>query len=145
MGNSIAGDYTVATLCLLHGHANVYNIPSIGGTTDKGLENINVTLGKGKWDVINFNWGLHDLTVLLGQGGVKNDGTYLVPLDRYEKNLRELVKILKGTGAALIWASTTPVPDADVKILYRKNSDAIAYNGVARKIMEENGIAIDDL
>jgi lysophospholipase L1-like esterase len=145
IGDSIAGDYTIATLCLLHGLANVYNIPSLGGTTDEGLANLDVLLGKGKWDVIHFNYGLHDLSIFLGQGGLKNDGSYLVPLDRYEKNLRELVRRLKGTGATLIWATTTPVPDADVAILYRKNSDAIAYNAVARKIMEENGIAIDDL
>jgi lysophospholipase L1-like esterase len=147
IGDSIASSYTIPTRRLLQGRANVHMmIPVTGGyDTDGGLASLDVSLGKGKWDVIHFNWGLHDLTVLLGQGGLKNDGSYLVPLDRYQKNLEELVRRLKLTGATLIWATTTPVPQADVAILYRKNSDAIAYNGVARKIMEENGIAIDDL
>ena len=29
--------------------------------------------------------------------------------EQYEKNLRELVKRLKATGAKLVWASTTPI------------------------------------
>ena len=45
-----------------------------------------------------------------------------MPLDEYEKNLRELVKQLKATEAKLIWASTTPVPEGKVNPP-RKNSD----------------------
>jgi acyl-CoA thioesterase-1 len=44
----------------------------------------------------------------------------------------------------LIWATTTPVPEGKVNPP-RKNSDVIAYNAAAKKIMEENEIAIDDL
>ena len=147
IGDSISMAYAIPTRRLLQGRATIHNTPMIGCrttdkgvvcTTDKGLANLDVAPGKGKWDIIHFNWGLHDLWV-------QDDGSYLVPLDRYEKNLRELVKRLTGTGATLIWATTTPVPDADVAILHRKSSDAIAYNGVARKIMDRNGIAIDDL
>jgi acyl-CoA thioesterase-1 len=137
--------YTIPTRRLLQGRANVHRIPMNGSSTDVGMAHLDAWLGSGKWDVIHFNWGLHDLTVLLGQGGLKNDGSYLVPLDRYEKNLRELVRRLKGTGATLIWATTTPIPHADKTILLRISVDEIAYNAVARKIMEENGIAIDDL
>ena len=32
-----------------------------------------------------------------------------VPIDDYDRNLRQLVKKLQATGAKLIWASTTPV------------------------------------
>lgn len=45
----------------------------------------------------------------------------------------------KATNAKLIWCATTPVPEGDVKS-GRKNSDVIA-----RKTMDENGVAIDDL
>jgi len=93
IGDSIAHGYTEATRRLLQGRANVHlMIPVTGGyDTERGLRSLDASLGKGKWDVIHFNWGLHDLTVLLGQGGVKNDGTHLVPLDRYQSNLEELV------------------------------------------------------
>ena len=71
-------------------------------------------------------------------------GNHQVVLDQYEKNLRELVGRLKGTGARLIWASTTPVPDAQVNPP-RKNSDVIAYNAAAKRIVEENDIPLNDL
>jgi len=65
-----------------------------------------------------------------------------VPIDQYEQNLRELVKRLKATGAKLVWCSTTPVPAGAAK---REAGDELKYNAVAKKIMDENGIAIDDL
>jgi hypothetical protein len=145
IGDSISMDYTVAVRRLLGGRANVHRVPMNGSTTVVGLEHLSDWLGDKKWDVIHFNWGLHDLTVLLGQGGLKNDGSYLVPLDQYQRNLEELVRRLKLTGAALVWATTTPVPPADVAVLYRKSGDDVVYNTAALKIMQENGIAIDDL
>ena len=145
IGDSISMAYTIPVRRLLQGRANVHRVPMNSSTTKVGLENLAAWLGDKQWDVIHFNWGLHDLTILMGQGGVKNNGSHLVPLDLYQTNLEELVRRLKLTKATLIWASTTPIPDADVAILYRKRGDDIAYNNVARKIMEKNGIVIDDL
>ncbi|MCI0684751.1 MAG: hypothetical protein L0Y71_21855 [Gemmataceae bacterium] len=56
----------------------------------------------------------------------------------------ELVRIMKATKAKLIWASTTPVPEGDVKPV-RRNADVVSYNLVAKKIMDDNGVAINDL
>jgi acyl-CoA thioesterase-1 len=137
IGDSISIGYTVPTRELLQGKANVHRIPENGGPTTTGLSKLDRWLGEGKWDVIHFNWGLHDLKL-------DKDGKQQVPLDEYEKDLRELVKRLKATKARLIWASTTPVPDMKVSPP-RKNGDVIAYNDVARKVMEENGVAVDDL
>jgi acyl-CoA thioesterase-1 len=136
IGDSISIGYTPATRNLLAGKANVHRIPDNGGPTDNGTKNIKNWLGDGKWDVIHFNWGLHDLKL--------GTGKHQVPIDDYEKNLRELVKTMKATNAKLIWASTTPVPEGKTNPP-RKNEDVIAYNKVARKIMEENGVAINDL
>jgi hypothetical protein len=137
IGDSISMGYTLPTRKLLAGKANLHRLPANGGPTINGLAHLTEWLGSGKWDVIHFNWGLHDLRYM-------DDGKLQVPLPEYEKNLRELVKQLKATGAKLIWAATTPVPAGDLKPL-RKNEDVIAYNDVARKIMEENQVAIDDL
>ena len=137
IGDSISIGYTLPVRELLKGRANLHRIPTNGGPTITGLEKLKSWLGDGKWDVIHFNWGLHDLKFM-------DSGKQQVPLADYEKNLRELVKQLKATGAKLIWCATTPVPDADMKPP-RKNADVIAYNAVAKKIMTENGIAIDDL
>jgi len=136
IGDSISMGYTLPVRELLKGKANVHRIPTNGGPTLRGLESLKRWLGDGKWDVIHFNWGLHDLRL-------DDAGKYQVPLDEYAKNLKELVKQLKATGAKLVWCSTTPVPEKSTPP--RKNADVIAYNAAAKKIMDENGIALDDL
>jgi hypothetical protein len=138
IGDSISVYYTLAAHRLLRTEANVHRIPVNGGNTEFGLQNIDAWLGDGRWDVIHFNWGLHDLRV-------KEDGKLAVPLDRYKSNLRQLVDRLKRTGAALIWATTTPVPAHIKEGPERHNVDVIAYNQAALEIMEQQHIPIDDL
>lgn len=137
IGDSISMGYTLPTRKLLEGKANVHRIAENGGPTINGLAKLSKWLGSGKWDVIHFNWGLHDLKT-------DKDGNHQVPIEEYEKNLRELVKQLKATNAKLIWASTTPVPEGKLSPP-RKDSDVTAYNAAAKKIMEENGVRVDDL
>jgi lysophospholipase L1-like esterase len=131
--------YEAPTQNLLKGIANVRGISGDGGNTRFGLLNLRKWLGKEPWDVIHFNWGLHDIVR-------KPDGQCIVPADEYERNLREIVKRLKATGATLIWATTTPVPEKEAnKAANRRDSDVIAYNSIGRRIMEEHHIAVDDL
>src|SRR5882757_3092673 len=61
IGDSISMGYTLPVRELLAGKANVHRVPENGGSTRTGLEKLDAWLGKGKWDVIHFNWGLHDL------------------------------------------------------------------------------------
>jgi hypothetical protein len=136
IGDSISIGYTVPTRKLLEGKANVHRIPTNGGPTTNGTKNLKAWLGNGKWDVIHFNWGLHDIKM--------DKDKHQVPQDQYEKNLRELVKEMKATGAKLIWASTTPVPEGKLNPP-RRNEDVIAYNASAKRIMDENGVAGNDL
>jgi acyl-CoA thioesterase-1 len=135
IGDSISVGYTLAVREALAGKANVHRPAANCGNTSKGLQYLSQWLGDGHWDVIHFNWGLHDLTSI--------DDKPEVPINEYEKNLRELVTRLKKTGATLIWCSTTPVPPGRRAPL--KPEDVLRYNEMARKIMDENGIAIDDL
>ncbi|MBI1353473.1 MAG: SGNH/GDSL hydrolase family protein [Acidobacteria bacterium] len=137
IGDSISVGYTVPTQDLLKGVANVHRIPENGGPTIKGLEKIDEWLGSSKWDVIHFNWGLHDLKFM-------DDGKHQVALADYERNLETLTKRLEKTGAKLIWASTTPVPSAKVSPP-RKDSDVVAYNQAAARVMQRHGIPTDDL
>lgn len=136
IGDSISIGYTLPVRELLSGKANVHRIPENGGNTNRGLEKLGAWLGDGKWDVIHFNWGLHDLRL--------DDGRQAVPLAQYEENLRALVRQLKATGAKLIWCSTTPVPEGDLNPP-RRNADVIVYNEAAARVMRENGIPTDDL
>ena len=61
IGDSISIGYTIPTRELLAGKANLHRIPANGGPTINGLKSLDAWLGNAKWDVIHFNWGLHDL------------------------------------------------------------------------------------
>lgn len=136
IGDSISIGYTEPVRAELTNKANLHRIPENGAATIVGVKNLENWLSSSKWDVIHFNFGLHDLRL--------DDGKHQVPLPDYETNLRTIVQRLQKTGARLIWATTTPVPDAEVKPP-RRNSDVIAYNAAAAKIMTDAGIPIDDL
>lgn len=137
IGDSISIDYTLLVRKALAGKANVHRIPENGGPTITGTAKIDKWLGKEKWDVIHFNWGLHDLKIM-------GEDKHQVEVDAYEKNLRELVGKMKATGAKLIWASTTPVPEGNTTPP-RKSGDVIVYNSAAKKVMDDEKISIDDL
>lgn len=133
IGDSISIGYTPHTTKLLEAKAKITHHSGNAQDTRNGLKLLQTWLKDGPYEVIHFNWGLWDLV----------DGGKAVPIDEYEKNLRELVKQLKDTKAKLIWASTTPVPEINGR--KRRDVDVVAYNAVAKKIMEENKIPIDDL
>ena len=135
LGDSISMGYTVPTRQLLAGVADVHRPKDNCGPTSRGVERIDAWLGDGSWDVIHFNWGLHDLKYI--------DDARQVPLEQYEKNLAQLVERLQETGAKLIWCSTTPVPKGCTP--RRSNDDVLAYNAAAAKIMQSAGIPTDDL
>lgn len=137
IGDSISIGYTQPTRKLLEGRANVHRIPANGGPTKNGIANIKKWLGDGKWDVIHFNWGIHDLKFM-------PDGKRQVEAADYEANLRSLVATLKATGAKLIWASTTPIPEGELNP-QRKFGQVPEYNAIAAKVMTENGVTINDL
>ena len=147
IGDSISIGYTVPVRELLAGKANVHRPPANCGPTTRGLESIDAWLGDGRWDVIHFNWGLHDLKYMGPTGGNLADpdapGSHQqVPIEQYEANLRKLVERMQQTDAALIWCSTTPVPKGAAG---RVVGDAAKYNEVAARIAKESEIAIDDL
>ena len=137
IGDSISMGYTLPTRKLLEGKANVHRIPTNGGPTKNGVANIEKWLGTSKWDVIHFNWGIHDLKFM-------PDGKRQVEPADYEKNLRSLVARMKATGAKLIWATTTPIPSGDL-VPARKFGEVKEYNDIAAKVMKESGVAVDDL
>ncbi|MBM3882503.1 MAG: DUF4091 domain-containing protein [Verrucomicrobia bacterium] len=137
IGDSISIGYTLPVRERLAGIANVHRIPENGGPTTNGLARLDAWLGTQRWDVIHFNWGLHDLRIM-------DNGRQQVALPQYERNLDQLVQRLKQTGARLIWASTTPVPEGKLGTP-RCSKDVPRYNEAARKVMDKHGVAINDL
>ena len=100
IGDSISRGYTIPVRAALAGKANVHRAPENCGATTNGLAKIDGWLGGQKWDVIHFNFGLHDAKT---------------PAAVYKRQLTEIVaRLKKATGALLVWATTTPRP-ADTK------------------------------
>jgi len=146
IGDSISIGYTVPVREMLMGKANVHRPLTNCGPTTRGVAEIDKWLGDGEWDVIHFNWGLHDLKYQKPNGtGLADpkaaDSVQQVPPEQYEANLRKLVARLKETSAKLIWRSTTPVPEGAAG---RVVGDSVKYNAIAAKIMKENNIPTDD-
>ena len=116
------------------------------GTT-KGVQNIRRWIGDTKWDLIHFNFGLHDLKhvdPVTGENSTNPEDPLQAGLKQYKNNLTQIVEELKGTGADLIFATTTPYPDK-VDGPLRDPGMSEKYNRVAIKIMNRNQIDINDL
>ena len=144
IGDSISIGYTLPARGALKGRANLHRPSANCGPTTRGLASLDDWLGDGDWDVIHFNWGLHDLKYMNDKGQLTavGEGRQQVPLDQYEKNLDALVVRLKETGAKLIWRNTTPVPEG---ARGRVPEDVAKYNEAAARVMEKHGVPTHDL
>ncbi len=117
--------------------------------TKKGIERVDewLEIGGGKWDVIHFNFGLHDLKHVdpeTGRNSNRPQDPPQSPPAAYEKQLREIVAKLKKTGSTLVFATTTPVPSGGVRP-YRDVDAPSTYNEIALRVMSENNIDVNDL
>ena len=128
IGDSVSRGYTMATRKALAGKANVHRAPENCGPTSNGLKKLDVWLGDGKWDVIHFNFGIHDRAT---------------PPAQYEERLEKIVARLQKTGAKLVWASTTPIPKDEAK--KQTPESIVERNAIAARVMQKHGIAVDDL
>lgn len=147
IGDSISIGYTPAVTKILENVARVRRPEDNTRDTRAGLKHLDRWLGDTRWDVIHFNWGLHDLCYRHPESTAyghrdKINGTISVPLDEYKANLEELVRRLQQTGARLIWANTTLVSEGEVG---RFTGDDAAYNRAAQEIMDRHGINVNDL
>ena len=144
IGDSISIGYQVPLREALAGKANVHRPATNCGPTTRGVEQIEQWLGDGKWDVIHFNFGLHDVRHFDDAGAATDadKGHRQVSDADYEKNLETLVMRMKKTGAKLIFGLTTPVPGGSPG---RNKGDEVKYNEIARRVMQRQAVAIDDL
>lgn len=158
LGDSISMGYTNPVRGMLYREARVFRPrvrnrkgrlrPENCAGTDKGLLHLDRWLAAdgGKWDVIHFNFGLHDLKRVHPESGKNsNDPAHprQTPPEEYGAQLTRIVERLEKTGAFLIFATTTPYPEG---VRPRRDvADAARYNAVATEIMKARGIAINDL
>ncbi len=128
IGDSVSRGYTQSVRKALAGKANVHRTPANCGPTSLGLRKLDVWLGDGKWDIIHFNFGIHDRNT---------------PVADYSQRLEQLVERMKKTGAKLVWATTTPIPDDPAK--KQTAASIVERNEAAALIMQTHGVAIDNL
>ena len=129
IGDSISRGYTQDVRKAMAGKANVHRAPENCGPTANGVKKIEIWLGDGKWDVIHFNFGIHDRKT---------------PAADYEQRLETLIARMKQTGAKLIFATTTPVP-ADTKDGPEIVTQIAEKNEIATRVMQKHGVLINDL
>jgi hypothetical protein len=95
----------------------------------------------GKFDLIHFNFGLHDL-VDAGPG----EGKEHVELPQYGLNLEEIYRRLATKSHKVMFTTTTPCPNVTTS-MGRTNEKVLAYNHQAllslRKVAPE--LLVDDL
>lgn len=83
---------------------------------------------EGKRDLIHFDFGIDDRAT---------------PVADYRERLGRIVDRLAATGAKLVWATTTPIPDVPAKGFAAKA--VVERNAVAAEVMEARGVAVNDL
>ena len=143
IGDSISIGYTPFVEKALAPDVVVAHNPGNGGSTVRGVESIGKWIDNREWDVIFFNFGLHDL--VYKDKDNKYDvvnGKVSVPLEEYEKNLETIVAKLRETTAKIFFVTTTMVPENSSG---RKVEDPEKYNKVALKVMKKNKIRVVDL
>ncbi|MCA8989586.1 MAG: VCBS repeat-containing protein [Planctomycetaceae bacterium] len=149
LGDSISIGYTLPVRAGVAGIANIHRPSDNCRSTEYALEHLDewlALLGQNhQWDVIYFNFGLHDMVYVDDEGiGVSpEEGEVRTSLEVYRQNLIEITNRLKEVeGATLIWANTTPIPEGSIN---RIPADVDAYNNVAAEVMNTQEIIIHDL
>lgn len=142
IGDSISIGYTPYVEKALAPAVYVEHNAGNGGSTVRGVESVEKWIGDRQWDVILFNFGLHDLVHKDTLNKYDITARVAVTLDEYRKNLEVIVARLRETTATLIFVTTTVVPENSAG---RKVEDPAKYNAVALEVMKKNGIEVVDL
>ncbi len=135
IGDSIAGGYLGGVQSRLKGVAHVERGNS-GGTTQNGLESIERILGNRDWDVIHFNWGLHDMT---WQRRMKPEER---GSEAYATRLEKLISRLRETDAKLVWATTTPWPENNYAYFEQRFGEKLVYSPAEEKKWSDAALAV---
>ncbi|MDF2835578.1 MAG: hydrolase family protein [Paenibacillus sp.] len=92
-------------------------------------------------DIIHWNNGLWDTAMLYPEDGC------FTPLDQYAEDMARILRVLRATGAVVVYATTTPVHplrahDPESK---QDNGHIELYNRHATELMRKEGVPVNDL
>ncbi len=95
-------------------------------------------------DIIHFNAGLWDNAIIY-----REDGCF-TEIGVYVENMKKILRVLKRTGAKIIFATTTPVSEAKKDLAgpmppAHRNKDIISYNAAVLNAFQGEDIYINDL
>ncbi|QDU62110.1 GDSL-like Lipase/Acylhydrolase [Planctomycetes bacterium Pan216] len=134
IGSSTSIAYTPVVRHLLGEEFDVFRVPEKARTTSYALKRLDDWLGEHPWDVI-----------VLQMGGWDSLNT---PIDTFERNIRAIIARLERTGATIVYANMTPVPDLLHAYFGRKtnyNDVILRYNTVAEHVMRDEEVPVLDL
>lgn len=145
IGDSIRMGYAPYVKKALQGRAEVYFPPEncrFSAYTYYALGDWEATLRVGEdCDAVHWNVGLHDVIHFTGDEPVSTPEIYAFYLERIIHRIKFLYP-----NAVQIFANTTPVIEEQHNFwLDRKNADIDVINAAAEKVMNENGIQINDM
>lgn len=146
IGDSIRLGYTATVQADLAGAARIVSPQANGGDSANVLAHLDEWVIRERPDVVHFNCGIHDTKK------DKATGSFQVSPDEYASNLRQIVQRIRDeTDAAVLFATTTPILDdratatraeRDYELL---NAGVLQYNEIARDVMENLGVPVNDL
>lgn len=101
----------------------------------------------GKFDVVHWNNGYWDMNIEAPMAEPMH------PVDEYVHFLKRIIAEIRRNGAEIIFATTTPILDNGASLdntgtgtsITYSNDWVIQYNDAAKKLMAEEGIAVNDL
>jgi len=144
IGDSISIGYTPHVARELEGEFAVVHHEGNGGDSQNVLARLDEWLAAdADAQLVHVNAGLHDCRFWRDRQACQ------VPVESYRTNLAEIVRRLRATGKALVWATITPVVEAgttrpDLEF-FRYNETVARYNAAAREIMDAAGVSVSDL
>jgi lysophospholipase L1-like esterase len=137
LGDSIRMGYEPLVREALAGQAEVVAPAENGRFAKYTLWGVNVWMKElGRPDIVHWNNGLWD---------VHRESPMTEPLtsmDEYLHTLGRIMTEIRRTGAAIIFATTTPVA---IDGAGRSNDEIDAYNRAAVELMKANQVAVNDL
>ena len=144
IGDSIRMGYELIVRAELTGQAEVSGPKDNGRNSQNILDHLDEWVLTKDFDLLHINCGLHDLAQ------PRDTQAPAIPLDCYERNVREILKRILGHGGIgkVIWATTTPVNEKwhhENKGFDRHEADVEAYNAGAMKVTGELQVTVNDL
>lgn len=145
IGDSIRGGYDSYVRELLEDEAQVYCAPDSARFVQYTLRYVHEwakhDCDPERIDLVHWNNGLWDVLHVMGDEAQSTIEEYETGLQRVAKRLRRAFP-----NAKIVFALTTAVMEERMAPEFRRyNSEIEAYNAAACRVMEQEGIAVNDL